>query len=138
MQNMSLLRPLAIVCRAAAAAPNSIRIRPSNPSVVAVATSNPSIPTYRCKHSATQVKRLFKKNPARLRLLKKKGNLSSPAPKIPDRAYPPIFKPTFLGDGWSAPPPPEVQVPEYPFRVTRTGNKPFGAVGYLPVYRDIR
>jgi len=29
-------------------------------------------------------------------------------------------------------------VPEYPFKVPRTGRKPFGAVGFLPVYRDVR
>lgn len=29
-------------------------------------------------------------------------------------------------------------MPDYPFRVKRTGNKPFGAVGFLPVYRDVR
>lgn len=59
-------------------------------------------------------------------------------PVIPDVTYPPVFSPTFLGNGWSAPPPPEVEVPEYPFRVGRTGRKPFGAVGFLPVYRDVR
>ena len=57
---------------------------------------------------------------------------------IPSRTYPAIFKPTFLQNGWSAPPPEDVVVPEYPFRVERTGNKPFGAVGFLPVYRDGR
>lgn len=92
---------------------------------------------YRSKHSATQVKRLFKNNPARLRILKKAGWTPKPV-QIPDRAYPPVFKPTFLSNGWSAPPPPEVEVPEYPFRVTRTGRKPFGTAGFLPVYRDIR
>lgn len=29
-------------------------------------------------------------------------------------------------------------MPEYPFKVARTGRKPFGAVGFLPVYRDVR
>lgn len=29
-------------------------------------------------------------------------------------------------------------MPEYPFRIPRTGGKPFGAVGFLPVYRDVR
>lgn len=118
-------------------------VRQSNPSmIIAANTSAPSSPlfiTHRSKHSATQVKRLFKNNPARLRILKKKGLSPVAAPQIPDRIYPSVFNPTFLGNGWSAPPKPEeVQVPDYPFRVKRTGNKPFGAVGFLPVYRDVR
>lgn len=82
------------------------------------------------------MKRLFKNNPARLRLLKKKG-LPAYVPQIPDRTYDRIFKLPFLSNGWSAPPSPDV-VPEYPFKVSRTGRKPFGAVGFLPVYRDVR
>lgn len=102
--------------------------------------SKNTVAIVRSKHSATQVKRLFKNNPARLRLAKKQG-LSPNAPQnIPENTtYAPIFQPTFLGNGWSAPPnPSEVQIPDYPFRVIRTGNKPFGAVGFLPVYRDVR
>jgi hypothetical protein len=123
---MSLLRPLPTLLRSAAPA-----VRPSNLSNAAPARS---------KHSATQVKRLFKNNPARLRLLKKEGKLPNEPRNIPEHpTFPPVFQPTFLGNGWSAPPnPSEVQIPEYPFRVTRTGNKPFGAVGFLPVYRDVR
>ena len=100
--------------------------------------------THRSKHSATQVNRLFKNNPARLRLLKKEEGISSSEKKqlamqqIPEPTYPSIHNPTFLDNGWSAPPPPEVQIPEYPFKVARTGRKPFGAVGFLPVYRDVR
>merc|ERR1719203_2455162 len=134
---MSLLRPIiSTVSSRAAAAVNPI-IRVSTPIITDEISPSLVTSTYRSKHSATQVKRLFKKNPARLRLLKKKG-LPTPEPQIPVRTYDPIFKPSFLSNGWSAPPPPEVQVPEYPFGVTRTGRKPFGAVGFLPVYRDVR
>ncbi|KAL7543725.1 hypothetical protein ACHAXR_013007 [Thalassiosira sp. AJA248-18] len=137
---MSLLRPLSSTLFRAASAPT---IRPS---IVAATTANntanpsPSTPftaQHRSKHSATQAKRLFKNNPARLRILKKSGMVPAKA-QIPDLVYEPIFQPKFLSNGWSAPPPPEVEVPEYPFRVTRTGGKPFGAVGFLPVYRDVR
>jgi len=104
--------------------------------------NNPVATSIRSKHSATQVKRLFKNNPARLRILKKQEGDLPPAPttdtSTPDRVYPQIFQPTFLSNGWSAPPPPEVQVPDYPFRIIRTGGKPNNAVGFLPVYRDVR
>lgn len=100
--------------------------------------------THRSKHSATQVNRLFKQNPARLRLLKKEEGISASEKKqlamqqIPEPTFPSIHKPTFLDNGWSAPPHPEVEIPDYPFKVERTGRKPFGAVGFLPVYRDVR
>lgn len=102
--------------------------------------SKNTVAIVRSKHSATQVKRLFKNNPARLRLAKKQGLSPNVPQNIPENTtYAPIFQPTFLGNGWSAPPnPSEVQIPDYPFRVIRTGNKPFGAVGFLPVYRDVR
>eukprot|EP00956_Cyclotella_meneghiniana_P043088 scaffold252519_cov93-Cyclotella_meneghiniana.AAC.2 len=106
-----------------------------------VPNPSPSLFQARPKHSATQVKRLFKNNPARLRLLKKKataGETPGPSVQIPQRAYPPVYKPRFLQNGWSAPPGPEVTIPTYPFHVKRTGNKPFGAPGFLPVYHDIR
>mmetsp|Transcript_20283 Transcript_20283/g.29003 ORF Transcript_20283/g.29003 Transcript_20283/m.29003 type:complete len:221 (-) Transcript_20283:2-664(-) len=104
-----------------------------------------STTTIRSKHSATQVKRLFKNNPARLRILKKQEGDAASTPAgasstttIPERVYPQIFQPTFLSNGWSAPPPPEVQIPKYPFSITRTAGKPNNAVGFLPVYRDVR
>jgi len=133
---MSFVRPILTVFGEAAA---SIPIVRASGSVVTAACTGPLslFAACRSKHSATQVKRLFKRNPARLRLLKRKG-LTAPAPQIPDRAYDPIFKPSFLSNGWSAPPSPDLPVPEYPFRVSRTGRKPFGAVGFLPVYRDVR
>lgn len=105
-------------------------------------SSNNSI---RYNHSSTQVKRLFKNNPARLRLLKKQEgtNTTTTAEKgkasvIPNRVYPQIFKPTFLSNGWSAPPPSDMQIPEYPFHIVRTAGKPNNAIGFLPVYRDVR
>ncbi|KAL7501303.1 hypothetical protein ACHAWT_011108 [Skeletonema menzelii] len=103
----------------------------------------PLTTSIRSKHSATQVKRLFKNNPARLRILKKQEGAAptadtSSSSAIPERVYPQIFQPTFLSNGWSAPPPPEVQIPDYPFRITRTAGKPNNAVGFLPVYRDVR
>ena len=134
-----LLRPLSTLYRAASPAV----ARTSNNTLPIISTITPpnstsTTTTHRTKHSATQVKRLFKNNPARLRLLKKSGHV----PKkliIPSVTYPAIYHPTFLGNGWSAPPnPDEIQIPEYPFKVKRTGRKPFGSVGFLPVYRDIR
>eukprot|EP00429_Kryptoperidinium_foliaceum_P004934 CAMPEP_0176018834 /NCGR_PEP_ID=MMETSP0120_2-20121206/9080_1 /TAXON_ID=160619 /ORGANISM="Kryptoperidinium foliaceum, Strain CCMP 1326" /LENGTH=112 /DNA_ID=CAMNT_0017351893 /DNA_START=331 /DNA_END=669 /DNA_ORIENTATION=+ len=43
-----------------------------------------------------------------------------------------------LSNGWSAPPGPDVTIPSYPFRVSRTKNKPNDAVGFLPVYSEFR
>ncbi|KAL7442157.1 hypothetical protein ACHAXM_011174 [Skeletonema potamos] len=113
--------------------------------ITSSSSSNSMVTSIRSKHSATQVKRLFKNNPARLRLLKKQegglpptANDTSSSSSTPDRVYPQIFQPTFLSNGWSAPPPSEVQVPNYPFRIIRTGGKPNNAVGFLPVYRDVR
>jgi len=133
---MSLLRPLSTLYRTAA---SPAVARTSNSTLPIISTINStSSTTYRAKHSATQVKRLFKNNPARLRLLKKSGHVPK-KPTIPSVTYPAIYTPTFLGNGWSAPPnPDEIQIPEYPFKVKRTGRKPFGSVGFLPVYRDIR
>ena len=132
---MSLLRPLSFICRATAAP--ALRA----PAPITAQTLSAALPInhqqVRSKHSATQVKRLFNKNPARIRLLKQRGVKKAEA-SLPERTYPAIFKPHFLGNGWSAPPGEDLEGPEYPFRVTRTGRKPFGTVGFLPVYRDIR
>ena len=145
---MSLLRPLSTLSKMAAATTTKVRVSNmhfttnSHTSTILLPTNTTT--TYRSKHSATQVKRLFKNNPARLRLLKKNGNHPSSLKKqqqaqIPIRKYPDIYKPTFLGNGWSAPPnPDEIELPQYPFRIARTGRKPFGTVGFLPVYRDVR
>lgn len=96
----------------------------------------------RSKHSKTQIKRLFKKNPARKRIEDRRNGLAPgekpPEPKSLVPAFPPVFEPEMLPNGWSAPPPETVVVPKYPFKVTRTGNKPENAVGFLPVYSDYR
>lgn len=97
----------------------------------------------RWKHSATQIKRLFKKNPARVRIEKAKLGLDPrrrPAPSQPPlgRTYPPLFEPKLLVNGWSAPPPSDFVRPSYPFGIARTGNKPNNAAGFLPVYSDFR
>ena len=145
---MSLLpRQLSTALRAAATAPSAPAIRSSTlaRSIIApsiTTTINPSTAlhqsiTQRSKHSATQTKRIFTQNQARLRIERKSGK-KKPEAIIPERTYPEIFKPTFLANGWSAPPPAEVEVPEYTFKVARTGRKPFGAAGFLPVYRDVR
>jgi hypothetical protein len=89
----------------------------------------------RWKHSNTQVKRLFK-NPARKRVEARMGIDHSPAPLEPTK-YAPVFQPNFLPNGWSAPAPSDL-VPEYPFAVTRTKNKPKDAIGFLPVYSKFR
>jgi hypothetical protein len=127
-----------------ATAPPPTRIAATAAADILIGSRTSTHITHRSKHSATQVKRLFKNNPARLRLLKKEEGISSSEKKqlamqqIPEPTYPFIHKPTFLDNGWSAPPPPEVEIPDYPFKVERTGRKPFGAVGFLPVYRDVR
>lgn len=90
----------------------------------------------RLKHSSTQVNRLFKKNPARSRVESRMGIVRSMKPLEP-RQFPSIFDAKFLPNGWSAPPPVE-HVPDYPFRVARTKNKPNDSVGYLPVYAKRR
>jgi len=109
--------------------------------------------TVRNKHSATQVKRLFNKHPARQRVLnrfKQQEQLlaedvvvaveeAMPAIPIPTTpTFPQVFQPTFLPNGWSAPPREEFNLPNYPFQVARTINKPKNSVGFLPVYTDFR
>jgi hypothetical protein len=91
----------------------------------------------RFKHSSTQIKRLFKRNPARLRVQARLGGIREPEP-LPEPKYQAILEPKALPNGWSAPPGPDVMVPVYPFQVTRTRNKPNDAVGFLPVYSEFR
>lgn len=91
----------------------------------------------RWKHSKRQVKRLFNKNPARLRAEERMGIDRSPQPIDPP-TYSPIFEPQLLSNGWSAPPRDGVTIPDYPFQVKRTKNKPNDAVGFLPVYSKMR
>eukprot|EP00550_Attheya_septentrionalis_P003051 CAMPEP_0198281492 /NCGR_PEP_ID=MMETSP1449-20131203/1413_1 /TAXON_ID=420275 /ORGANISM="Attheya septentrionalis, Strain CCMP2084" /LENGTH=211 /DNA_ID=CAMNT_0043977277 /DNA_START=45 /DNA_END=680 /DNA_ORIENTATION=+ len=97
----------------------------------------------RWKHSATQIKRLFKKNPARVRIEKAKLGLDSrrfpsPSQTAVERTYPQLFEPKLLVNGWSAPPPGDFCRPSYPFGIARTGNKPNNAAGFLPIYSDFR
>lgn len=94
-------------------------------------------PQLRLKHSERQIKRLFKNHPAKLRVEARLGVDRSPEPLDPPQ-FPPVFEPVFLPNGWSAQPGPEVSVPEYPFQVKRTKNKPNDAVGFLPVYSNFR
>lgn len=63
-----------------------------------------------------------------------------PPPEPLQPTYPPVYENfTMLPNGWSAPPPTDTfELPDYPFGVQRTGNKPNGAVGFLPVYSDSR
>mmetsp|Transcript_5903 Transcript_5903/g.9029 ORF Transcript_5903/g.9029 Transcript_5903/m.9029 type:complete len:191 (+) Transcript_5903:113-685(+) len=91
----------------------------------------------RYRHSERQVRRVFRQNPARLRVESRMGieHLYEP---LQDPKYPAIFAPDVLKNGWSAPPPPELEIPEYPFKVTRTKNKPNRSIGFLPVYSTFR
>ena len=90
----------------------------------------------RAKHSKTQIKRLFKNHPARQRVHERLGMIPEvQAP--PARTYDAVIaSPEILSNGWT--PPPAVPVPDYPFRVMRTRNKPKDAVGFLPVYSKMR
>lgn len=105
------------------------------------------------KHSKTQIKRRFNKNPAVYRMrLKQQEELQRLQPKKdeeeqeppPELKFPQVFKPVFISNGWSKPPSrdPEnkdfINLSVYPFQVARTGNKPMNAAGFLPVYTDFR
>lgn len=119
--------------------------------------------TVRYKHSSRQIKRLFKNNPARLRVEARMGivrndNQKKQAPLLnseeegenqsssslsSERKYPPILKPHFLPNGWCPLPNSDgdgnaISIPSYPFTVSRTKNKPNDAVGFLPVYSEFR
>lgn len=91
----------------------------------------------RWKHSSTQIKRLFKRNPARFRVAKREGWIPEPEPLSPPK-FDAILVPNMLPNGWSAPPSPDIVIPKYPFQVSRTKNKPHDAVGFLPVYAEFR
>ena len=87
----------------------------------------------RTKHSERQVRRLFKDNPARLRVEARRGVDRTPPPLDPPTFPPVVDNVKILESGWSAPPSEDVEIPEYPFRIRRTQNKPNEAVGFLPV-----
>jgi len=101
--------------------------------------------TTRSKHSSTQIKRLFKQNPAkrRIALKEKKVNGDGDEGIIPESTLSPIIlEPIILKNGWNPPlggeDAKQLELPDYPFRVARTRNKPNNAVGFLPVYSEHR
>uniref|UniRef100_A0A7S2I3X0 Large ribosomal subunit protein mL49 n=1 Tax=Helicotheca tamesis TaxID=374047 RepID=A0A7S2I3X0_9STRA len=104
-------------------------------------TTTPAITTttiIRNKHSSRQINRLFKKHPANERVATRLGQVREQLPP-PTPKYPPIFEPRVLSNGWSKPPSQEdFDMPEYPFKVERTRNKPNDAIGFLPVYSKVR
>ncbi|OEU20454.1 hypothetical protein FRACYDRAFT_259528 [Fragilariopsis cylindrus CCMP1102] len=135
------------------------------PTTIATATATTTTSAYECptifslnnvtirsKHSSTQIKRLFKKNPARRRILQKElllnnnNNDSSEGEEattvqnqniIPQsQIQPVILDPNILSNGWNAQT--NVEISHYPFQVARTKNKPNDAVGFLPVYSEFR
>lgn len=108
-------------CRLAAAAPGA-------------AAGGSSMITVRSKHSNTQIKRLFKYNPARIRINKKKG-IAPRYEELPQRQFKKVHSFVYLPNTWTEPP---GERPDYPFTVTRTKNKPFDAIGFLPVYTKYR
>jgi hypothetical protein len=60
----------------------------------------------------------------------------------PQALEPPTYSPLseeikILYNGWSQPLE-NVEIPDYPFQVRRTKNKPNDAVGFLPVYAKFR
>jgi hypothetical protein len=98
----------------------------------------PSCENARHVHSNTQIKRLFKKNPARARIEGRMGIDRTPPPLEPPK-YPIVYKDfNLLPNGWSNPPGPETELPQYPFGLKRTKNKPHDAVGFLPIYTKFR
>jgi len=91
----------------------------------------------RLKHSQTQVKRIFKKNPAFLRIAERNNSLPNEDPPE-DKRHEAQFDVKFLANGWCAPPSKEETRKAYPFTISRTGGKPNKAIGFLPVYSDFR
>jgi hypothetical protein len=97
----------------------------------------PVLNVQRSKHSATQIKRIFRNHPARLRAEERMGIVHAYLPLHPIQ-FPRIYEPLLvLPNGWSAPLPAEER-PNYPFTVKRTKNKPMDAIGFLPVYTKHR
>lgn len=99
-----------------------------------VQQSSPTANSLRFVHSKRQRKRLFDNNPARARVEARMRQNAEEVLPPPTRQFPPVFEPTILSNGWSAPPPDTLDIPEYPFSIARTENKPQGASGFLPVY----
>jgi len=81
----------------------------------------------------------MKNHPARLRVMERTGQTPRVMP-LPERKFPAVFKTqTVLSNGWCAPPSEAdgFVMPDYPFMVARTANKPNGAAGFLPVYSRV-
>lgn len=94
----------------------------------------------RFKHSRTQLKRLFKNNPAFIRAVSRNQVSSKYSAPLCGQITP-FFKPNFIPNGWSEPPSDKFTLlkrDHIPFVVRRTGNKPNGGVGFIPVYSSIR
>jgi hypothetical protein len=104
----------------------------------------------RFKHSKRQVKRLFLKHPAAIRRAEQNNSLPQTLLQPDTPTYNTVFESKGLSNGWSAPPSLDnvvktdelARIQNYtaslPFQIQRTGNKPKGAVGFLPVYSDVR
>lgn len=89
-------------------------------------------------HSNTQIKRLFKQNATRARIEERMGIDRTPLTLDPPK-YPQVYSSfTLLPNGWSAPPGPDFTLPNYPFSITRTKDKPNDSIGFLPVYSKFR
>mmetsp|Transcript_32847 Transcript_32847/g.49557 ORF Transcript_32847/g.49557 Transcript_32847/m.49557 type:complete len:182 (-) Transcript_32847:3261-3806(-) len=91
----------------------------------------------RLKHSKRQVKNKLQ-GPAKERREARLGIFPKEPKPLPPRQFPAIFKAKFLPNGWSAPPSDKIEIPKYPFSITRTRHKPGNAVGFLPVYSKFR
>jgi hypothetical protein len=109
----------------------------NNSKMLPLSLQSPFFLSFRTKHSSTQVKRLFNRHPARIRVEERMGIDRTPVLPPPPK-FAPIFEPDVFPNGWSAPPAPDVTLPDYPFQVLRTRNKPNDSVGFLPVYTKYR
>jgi len=92
----------------------------------------------RHKHSKTAIRRIFKRGPTAEARYNEKYGITPKQRPIPQRKYPQVFEPGFLHNGWSAPPGEGFVIPNYPFKLERTKNKPNDTPGFLPVYSDVR
>jgi len=123
---------------------SSIISKTSSPLAVTGIHINQTAQQERWKHSNRQIKKMRFKQSVMFRnkmLYKNTGVLDDILNKdVPERRFDAVYQPPngFLPNGWSEPPPEDFVRPEYPFDIERTKNKPNGAVGFLPVYSDIR
>ena len=101
--------------------------------------------TSRSKHSSTQIKRLFKQNPAKRRIALKEQRGSTDEGVIPESTISPLATaaPKFLTNGWSAPvgggdgeaaaaaATTTTTIDEYPFQIARTKKQTQQCIGIL-------